>query len=368
MRVGHKRDGACEFPFNPTRPLADYLPMMGRLDRVAGFREKTSYMNGAYAAAALFLSRKSGLSYSDLVQKRIFAPAGMAHAVSRTGFLGPHPDPFTPHVRLHDKILPLPAPLCVGWEGSSAVYLSADDAVRWLKLQIACGAVGGRQVISQAAMSETRAPQSIDAPDPNTGERFSLYAMGWRPFDYGGRRVYRHTGSELGATAMVAFCPEERLGLACVVNLYSPASIAAVYLMLDAFLGTPLKDWIDIMHKSFVERVANAIADVKERFPEGAVPGATPDGMEGRYHSPIYGDAAIHSRDGGLAFEMEDRAMLAADLLPVGQDVFDLKHHDIGMEQELLGDYMRLRFTRSAGRVDALDHALFGRFDRMPAL
>jgi len=285
MRTGYKREGAPEFAFNPSRPSHEYFPMMQYVSREAGFREKTTYMNAGYAAASTLIARKTGRAYSDLLSELVFRPLGMASALSCEGALKHHADHFWPHVRLHDRTVTLPEPLCVGWEGSSCVYLSANDLTRWLRFQLDEGMVGGQQVISREALNETRKPHSIDVPNPHTGEHFSLYAMGWQQFDYHGRLIYRHTGSELGASTMMLFCPEERVGVACIVNLYSLAFMPAVYLMLDHFLGLESKNWESVYYDAFTARLAEAVEDVRKRFPADQM--TTPhEDITGHYVSP----------------------------------------------------------------------------------
>ncbi|MCW3836958.1 serine hydrolase domain-containing protein [Sphingomonas canadensis] len=366
MRTGYKREGAPEFGFNPSRPSQDYFPMMQFIPREAGFREKTTYMNAGYAAASKLITRRTGRAYPDLIAEKLFRPIGMASAVSSEGVLTGHPDHFWPHVRLHDRTLALPDPLCVGWEGSSCVYLSANDVAQWLRFQINEGMAGGRQVISREALGETRKPHSIDVPNPTTGEHFSLYAMGWQQFDYHGRLVYRHTGSELGASTMIMFCPEEQVGVACFVNLYSSAFMPAVYLMLDHMLGTGGKDWETLMHDAFVKRVDEAIADIRKRFPDGdAAP--FPADAPGRYSSANFGEATLTETGGALRLEISDRPMLSAMLEPVGPANFEVRHDFVGMEQELYGDLMRLGLRSAEGRVTGFEHSLFGAFEKVAA-
>lgn len=364
MRTGLKREGACEYGFHPDRPCEDYFPTMRHVERIAGFRTQMTYMNAGYAAAAKLLERRAGQSYSDLLSVRLLEPAGMSHAVSCPGYLGEHPDHFLPHVRLGEEIVALPDPLCVGWEGSSCVYLSANDAARWLRFQLDEGMVSGHPVVSRAAIGETRKPHAPDSPGPHSGEHLSLYTLGWQAFDYHGRLVFRHTGSELGASTMTIFCPEEKLGVACFVNLYSSAGMAAAYQMLDHFLGVPEKGWAELAQQTLAKRVDDAISDVETRFPaDGAR--TIPADIEGRYTSRIYGDALIQASEHELRLIIADRPMLNASLIPVGDSVFDIRHDYVGMEQELYGRHMRLAAHRSGSRTTHIEHSLFSGFERV---
>ena len=366
MRTGLKREGVCEYGFNADGECADYFQYMRHVGFEAGFRETFTYSNAGYAAAATLLSRKAGKGYGDLLQERIFDPAGMGHAVSRRGRLGAHPDHFHPHVRMHNDVIAAPEPVSVGWEGSTAVYLSANDTASWLRLQLGNGEIGGRRIISEKSIAETRRPNSIDMPGKLTGERFSLYSMGWQPFDYHGRLFYRHTGSEFGSSTFTLFCPEENLGVACYVGIYSSAATACGYAVVDALLDFPARDLIKPYAVMLQERVNDAVADVKTRFPEDPQKAQRTKikGADGRYVSPIYGDAFIALDGGRLRLSFDERPMLNAELIPVGDGVFDIKHDHILMEQELFGEFMRLRMQRSLRGVETFEHSLFGLFER----
>ena len=365
MRSGLKREGIVEYGFNPRGKCTDYLETLPHVGWETGFRERFTYSNTGYAMAAILLERAAGEPYRELLRKRIFAPAGMKTAVSKNGLLNEHPDHFYPHVR----VVALDEPVSVGWEGSTAVYLSGNDAIQWLRLQLGDGELNGQRILSQQSVNETRTPHAIDIPGKLTGEHFSLYAMGWQAFDYHGRAVYRHTGSELGSSTFTLFCPEARIGVACYVSIYSAAAVAAGYSVFDALLGVSTRDWAQSYEQIQNDRIKESVADVKKRFVEHKE-GALHNDLEsyvGRYESPIYRSMRIFEEGGALRIEFDDQSLLTASLIPVGQDVFDIKHDNVVMEQELFGEYMRLKGLRASDRVQSIEHWLFGVFDRKEA-
>jgi CubicO group peptidase (beta-lactamase class C family) len=71
---------------------------------------------------------------------------------------------------------------------------NASDLARWVRLQLAGGAFGGRRLVSERAMVETHTPHSLIPPagpiahlaalEPST--HFWAYGLGWRMNDYRG--------------------------------------------------------------------------------------------------------------------------------------------------------------------------------------
>jgi beta-lactamase class C len=66
--------------------------------------------------------------------------------------------------------------------------------------------------------------------------RERYYSLGWRIYDYKGRRIIYHGGYVRGYRAEIAFCPEENVGMAFLQN--SPNSLASksIPTFFDMFL------------------------------------------------------------------------------------------------------------------------------------
>ena len=61
--------------------------------------------------------------------------------------------------------------------------------------------------------------------DPIDGR---YYSYGWRIFDYKGKRILYHGGYVRGYRAEIAFCPEEKTGIAFLLN--SPNRLASQFI------------------------------------------------------------------------------------------------------------------------------------------
>jgi CubicO group peptidase (beta-lactamase class C family) len=317
---------------------------------------------------AVLIARKSGMPYAEFLNQRVFAPLGMVDAVSCPGQLKSHHDHFYPHIQLNGVTSALPAPQCTGFEGSSCVYLSATDVAQWLRFQLeGTGALDGKTILSPDALKMTRTPQSIDHnPPPPTGENFALYCMGWQAFDFHGKKVFRHTGSEVGASTQIMFCPEERLGVAAFINIYGNGFLAMSYHIMESLMGKHVRDWITPTEAAFAKRINGELQALEDKFPLSVPPAATQMlvAYTGLYRSPLHCDAVVSVNDGTLRYEMRDCPLLNVSLTPAGEHVFTVHHDYPGMEQDLLGQRKRVRFTVDNGRAVGLSHSLLGDFTR----
>ena len=66
----------------------------------------------------------------------------------------------------------------------------ATDMAKWLRFQLNDGVVGGKRLVSSAALRETHTPQILmgaganGREDTDSVKRFSSYAMGWMVEDF----------------------------------------------------------------------------------------------------------------------------------------------------------------------------------------
>ena len=120
------------------------------LKPATGFREQFAYDNILYIVAGALVESVSGQTWESFVGEHVFAPAGMADA---------HPDyrPGTPNIAsLHartdgpirgvgrQRVIESPAGFNV-IAPAGAVTLSAEDAAKWMNLQLARGVAADGQ-------------------------------------------------------------------------------------------------------------------------------------------------------------------------------------------------------------------------------
>jgi hypothetical protein len=77
----------------------------------------------------------------------------------------------------------------------------------------------------------------------------NAYGLGWVVQEYRGNRIVRHSGCGDGKRTQVAILPSEGFGVVVLTNRgacswpYQVAPAVLVYRIIDAYLGTPQRDW-----------------------------------------------------------------------------------------------------------------------------
>lgn len=165
------------------------------------------YSNIGYGVLDRIVEVVSGRSYSDFLQREVFAPLGMhrssvgirpgleAYAAARYG--------------AHQERLPYYE---FDHPGGSAVYASAHDLVRFGLFHMGTPLPDQRAILEpevRAAMQRLQTP-----PDAPRG-----YGLGWIVTeDYRGYRQIAHSGGMPGVSTQLQLYPDEELVIAVVTN------------------------------------------------------------------------------------------------------------------------------------------------------
>jgi hypothetical protein len=154
--------------------------------------------------------------------------------------------------------------------------------------------------------------------------------MGWQIMDYRGHRVIWHSGNGDGQIAYMALFPNDKLGIAVMVNTWSAPSVhvALINRIADTYLGYPARDWAaELFARRGTDdsaRAANQRAMIAMR--SSAPPGVALVAYTGRYEHPIFGPVWIRLAASGLTLQMGDGQI--ADLEYHGADTFYVQWRD----------------------------------------
>lgn len=325
------------------------LPRLRRVPAQTSFRAHFAYNNVGYAVAGAVVARAAGTSWDAVVRERLLAPLGMTETRTRGAELPAAAghraaNVATPHDLVSDTLRPLPAwtqRLVDGVSPAGSMYSSAADMARWLRFLLAGGRLppptpgdtSGRRLVSDAALAELFAPQSLVGAEefyPTarlTRPNFTAYGLGWFLQDYRGEKVAFHTGSIDGTVALVGLLPARHLGIVVFANRdHAEVRHALMLRAFDASLdapGTRPRDWnaeLRVLYDGIERerRLARGRADsLRARDPRPPRP--APD-YAGHYADSLYGPAHVRALGGRLTLELS--AHLVADLLPRGGDAF----------------------------------------------
>lgn len=186
---------------------------------------KYNYTNLGYNIYGLALHYQLNKNWQDLLQERIFTPAGLKHTTAYVS-------------KARAKKFKIVAPYVISTDGSDAgkmvrsglektdenmqaaggIFMSIADLGRWLTLNMNGGKLDGKQVvptdvIRKAQTGYTKSTRN-EPPFSSDGE----YGLGWQIGKYRNERVVYHHGGYPGYRCHVSFMPERKIAVGILVN------------------------------------------------------------------------------------------------------------------------------------------------------
>ncbi|WP_312161341.1 serine hydrolase domain-containing protein [Phenylobacterium sp.] len=356
MRLGYLPKGPLNFGSNPELGLDAVFERLGHMEVGAGFREQFIYLNPAYALLAEIVSRRAGQPFGDYLARAVTRPLGQTRTFSRAGEAPAMPSHALPHVILDDAGPTPIAPLCGGRAGEGCIYSTPSDAVAWLRLHLGLDHVG---LVSQAALTEMRRPQSLGLPSPLLGNNFVTYGFGWQLRDTPHGQIALHEGVEFGVATFTLLDLTRRTGVAVYANRNSgPAVKALAYALIDALAGRAPSDWVSLF-ESLAANERAAAAQRRERLLSDRLHRPPPSAdMTGAYLHPAHGVIDIVEDAGGLELRFRDARAYNAALRPIQDNLFEGRFLYPGMRALTSGRTLLRVFSDAGG--PALDIADIG--------
>jgi CubicO group peptidase (beta-lactamase class C family) len=324
-----------------------------------GFRSGYAYDNILFAVATLVIEKASGQSYADYVRDHIFKPVGMDESLIDKTYITPGMDVATGHAKADFKDLqPVPPMAWLNDPGAGGIYASVHDMARWMKVQLAGGALPTKGADgkprrlfsenSQQQMWSMLTPIAIRQPSipelaPLT-PHFSGYGEAWFLSDYRGQRLVWHTGGWPGMVSRVTLVPEQRLGVVVLTNAESGAAFNAVtYRVLDAYLNPEQKtDWVSVYAKAVKKAQANAddsLAKHEAARDKHSKPSLPLAKYAGTYRDPWYGDIIVSDENGKLRMRFSKTAQLVGTMTPWQHDTFVVRWDDRTLNADAFVSY-----------------------------
>lgn len=347
--------GAGDLLFIPhsVRSRADIVRALRHIKPATSFRSNYAYDNILYIVAGEVVAAASGQSWESFVRERIFKPLGMRTAVSDEADRFATANRAQPHARLDPRLRGLgkqqvlPEREGLGQVGAAAGGLSwsANDAARWLQVQLALGALpgdAGKRLYSEAAGRAMWTPQvpitinPFPAPISDITPQFSNYALGWNVQDYRGVKVVQHGGAVFGVLAFVVLVPERNLGIMLQINSEDVGVMRGLgYELLDGYLGFAPRDWVaafDTWNRQRLDGGLAALAATGKQVRKASRPSLPPAGYAGAYADAWYGPIAVGERAGALRIDFRQTPNMAGTLSHWQYDTFRVDWDDASLE------------------------------------
>jgi beta-lactamase class C len=200
--------------------------------------ELYGYQNVMFSMFDPIAQKSTGIPYQVLLQEKIFNPLGMTDASTGPVDLQRNPNMAYPHVRTSNGYVALnPHEGYYNVLPAAGVNASISDMGQWLLALLGYQP----QWISDTVISSISTPV-IYTPLKWQYTRYwqpfreRYYSLGWRIYEYKGKKIMYHGGYIRGYRAEIAFCPSEDVGIAFMQN--SPNNLASrcVPTFMDLFL------------------------------------------------------------------------------------------------------------------------------------
>jgi beta-lactamase class C len=205
-----------------------------------------SYQNIAFDSASDMVARATGTTYQDAVRQQLFAPLGMTSAtmtreglVSSAQWARPHSVGRRP-LEVLEPYYRVPA--------AGGVNSDIKDLSLWMIAQM-----GGMPGVLSPRLLETVQAPLVKTP----GERVRLrkflerigeasYGLGWRSYDYAGRRIVGHRGGVNGYRSLILFDPQLKSGVVALWNSNTSQPGGLEFEVMDMLHGLPFRDWMEL--------------------------------------------------------------------------------------------------------------------------
>ncbi|MBK6939511.1 MAG: serine hydrolase [Planctomycetes bacterium] len=286
----------------------------------------TTYSNVHFTLAGRVLEVVDGARWQDVVAKRVFEPLGMTRSTGYASVLWGDDDSAEPHVGIATGAIAVPHKSDRTMHAAGGLGTTPNDAARWLSFQLGDGRVNGKVVLSPEGLADLRTRRSTVERDTIL-PWFSIdgFALGWQTCTYRDRPAFGHGGGYTGATSFFLFVPENRVGVAVLLNRDSTSCMAlALTDAMDLLLGLEPGPML-------MERVRDTARNAD--WPDVSGPSTNPalhdgalslaaDRYVGHYTDETWGDVEVTLENGALRVRLGD---FDCELHTTGVDTFEAR-------------------------------------------
>lgn len=288
-------------------PRAEVMRRIRFLEPNAGFRTEMGYQNIMFLTAGEASAAAAGMTWDELITRRIFQPLGMTTSTTTVRDLSGRPDVATPHGTRDTALKPIRHRNLDNVAPAGSIYSSAAEMTRYVRFILGGGTFEGKQLLKPQTLAVIHTPHiSMQSPPdslrPST--HFTAYGLGWVLTDYKGRKIAWHNGGIDGFLSEMWTVPEEKLGIVVLSNRDGhQIGPAVVWRILDLYLEPAQHDWNAIGLKRWQTAMAGQAAAQKQTEAsrtKDTKPTHSLEAYAGTYTDSLYGDFRVKLDNGQL--------------------------------------------------------------------
>lgn len=288
---------------------------------VAPIRSKYIYCNMMYTVATHVIETKTGMFFSDFLEKFFFAPLGMASTSlqpERARAKGFGNRIALGHIWDEERGLyhEFQTPDCPDSQGAGSIITSVNDYIKWVSAMMHHKTPITDDIFDGIIESRIIIDPKYKDPDPLTSP--ATYAAGWAVYFYRGHMIVEHDGLVSGFGSRHFFLPDFKFGGVIFGNSTAAGTVAAIISrdLIDEVLGVPNDDrpnWENVEDERQRENGEENETSLREKLcPDikEPQPQVMPlDAYIGEYWSPGYHSISVQIKDGKLFIDATDRSM-----------------------------------------------------------
>ncbi|MBA2369394.1 MAG: serine hydrolase [Candidatus Protochlamydia sp.] len=301
---------------------------------VASFRSTFAYQNSFFLVAGEILSAVTGLSWEKMVKERLLEPLGMKN--SNTGlknFLA-YKNASQLHRRVGGQTRKIPDEYPFLNEYSlfgpaGGINSTVNDMNQWLKFQLNKGVFNDAPLISKGSLERTYRRYIYAG---NFFDSDNYYGLGWCIREYSPYPIIWHDGATAGFSSMLAFIPQENLGIVVLTNCANNnLSKALAMQFFDLYYQKIVKDWSqDLLEDQIILERQQKGKDVKPKDPEAHLP---LEKYVGIFFNELYGKIEVVLQEDKLQMILGSKATPFI-LEPWNRDTFELLWSALAVEAD----------------------------------
>ena len=200
-------------------------------------RQVAQYSNMGFFVAGEVAARASGMSWNDLVAKRLFTPLGMTR--SGTVIKGlKDANMYSPHAFVDGKIQVVEPSILDTTGAASSGTSTVSDMSKFMLMLLNKGTYDGTPVLKPDSVAEMFKRSMVGelsfSETPPIGEATGFYyGLGVGSYDFAGHHVIEKGGALAGVRTVLVLVPDMNAGIVVLSNLnltVFPEAVRAFYL------------------------------------------------------------------------------------------------------------------------------------------
>ncbi|MDQ1262102.1 MAG: hypothetical protein QG575_1283 [Euryarchaeota archaeon] len=322
---------ACEDLITLGYDRETVMRSLKKVEPTSSFRSVSSYSNAFYLWAARLLELESGRTWEENLQDGIFLPLQMKNSTAGLESFLEAKDVAMLH-RLKDNRLQDPELLTIpmNWTYMDWIYVVSPagginsnviDMSKWLRLQMNGGRINDTVTGNATSLISEENVRYMHSPQTILESNEKLYnGLGWIYQEYKPYPIVWHNGGSFGHHSMIAFVPEEDIGIVVLSNSAVGLPEILAYWFFDRYFGNLQTDYSNEAMAAglMLENLTNYN---KPKRPQPFDPTLPLERYTGNYSSEIYGPINITAEQGHLLAIMGPRK-LENLLYPWNRDMF----------------------------------------------